>query len=68
MRFDLGTLESGERSLPFGLLVLINNAYLFVSCHEPENLMKLHQIGGMTFEMCSLASTPLSFGNCKMDF
>ena len=24
MRFDLGTLDSGERSLPFGLLVLIN--------------------------------------------
>ena len=23
-RFDLGTLDSGERSLPFGLLVLIN--------------------------------------------
>ena len=23
MRFDLGTLDSGERSLPFGLLVLI---------------------------------------------
>ena len=22
MRFDLGTLDSGERSLPFGLLVL----------------------------------------------
>ena len=23
MRFDLGTLDSGERSLPFGLLVLL---------------------------------------------
>ena len=23
MRFDLGTLDSGERSLPFGLLVLV---------------------------------------------
>ena len=26
MRFDLGTLDSGERSLPFGLLVLLNNS------------------------------------------
>ena len=25
MRFDLGTLDSGERSLPFGLLVLISS-------------------------------------------
>ena len=25
MRFDLGTLDSGERSLPFGLLVIIPN-------------------------------------------
>ena len=24
MRFDLGTLDAGERSLPFGLLVIIN--------------------------------------------
>ena len=24
MRFDLSTLDSGERSLPFGLLVFIN--------------------------------------------
>ena len=23
MRFDLGTLDSGERSLPFGLLVIL---------------------------------------------
>ena len=28
MRFDLGTLDSGERSLPFGLLVII----LFEGC------------------------------------
>ena len=24
MRFDLGTLDSGERSLPFGLLVFVS--------------------------------------------
>ena len=24
MRFDIGTLDSGERSLPFGLLVKLN--------------------------------------------
>ena len=27
MRFDLGTLDSGERSLPFGLLVLKYNTF-----------------------------------------
>ena len=26
MRFDLGTLDSGERSLPFGLLVLLQSS------------------------------------------
>ena len=34
MRFDLGILDSGERSLPFGLLVylyLINPAFYYVS-------------------------------------
>ena len=25
MRFDLGTLDSGERSLPFGLLVIVTD-------------------------------------------
>ena len=30
MRFDLGTLESGERSLPFGLLVFLSVG-LFIS-------------------------------------
>ena len=29
MRFDLGTLDSGERSLPFGLLVFCISAYCF---------------------------------------
>ena len=28
MRFDLGTLDSGERSLPFGLLVFKNNLFI----------------------------------------
>ena len=28
MRFDLGTLDSGERSLPFGLLVYIRADYV----------------------------------------
>ena len=31
MRFDLGTLDSGERSLPFGLLVL-SSSCLSVCC------------------------------------
>ena len=31
MRFDLGTLDSGERSLPFGLLVFFVCAMLVVS-------------------------------------
>ena len=30
MRFDLGTLDSGERSLPFGLLV--SNFKVFCLC------------------------------------
>ena len=29
MRFDLGTLDSGERSLPYGLLVIKYPPYLF---------------------------------------
>ena len=29
MRFDLGTLDSGERSLPFGLLVLMYNIFKY---------------------------------------
>ena len=36
MRFDLGTLDSGERSLPFGLLVLSKRDSIkmhFVSNH-----------------------------------
>ena len=31
MRFDLGTLDSGERSLPFGLLVSTNNGIASVT-------------------------------------
>ena len=39
MRFDLGTLDSGERSLPFGLLVLTNlqdilNNYYIINSAE----------------------------------
>ena len=37
MRFDLGTLDSGEWSLPFGLLVLfffnLNNLNTYFGCH-----------------------------------
>ena len=32
MRFELGTLDLGERSLPFGLLVINNTHPLFVYC------------------------------------
>ena len=31
MRFDLGTLDSGERSLPFGLLVCFFIDWFFIS-------------------------------------
>ena len=31
MRFDLGTLDSGEQLLPFGLLVFKFNEYIFFS-------------------------------------
>ena len=34
MRFDLGTLDSGERSLPFGLLV---SYFFFLSKFQPLN-------------------------------
>ena len=38
MRFDIGTLDSGEGSLPFGLLVGVHKymimTELFVPCHE----------------------------------
>ena len=32
MRFDLGTLDSGERSLPFGLLVLQSLQWILFRC------------------------------------
>ena len=32
MRFDLGTLDSGERSLPFGLLVVYTCTVLNAFC------------------------------------
>ena len=35
MRFDLGTLDSGERSLPFGLLVC------FIVWHFPKLRMEI---------------------------
>ena len=44
MRFDLGTLDSGERSLPFGLLVLnlqrmsSDKGFLFTSTFVPKGL------------------------------
>ena len=39
MRFDLGTLVSGERSLPFGLLVLVNHQCGFIDLLiNPVNL------------------------------
>ena len=31
MRFDIGTLDSGERSLPFGLLVLCADPATFIA-------------------------------------
>ena len=34
MRFDLGTLDSGERSLPFGLLVSVLFSFLITSPGE----------------------------------
>ena len=34
MRFDLGTLDSGEGSLPFGLLVLL--------CHALDSFVFIH--------------------------
>ena len=39
MRFDLGTLDSGERSLPFGLLVTIS--ICFSSCDILRTVFKI---------------------------
>ena len=44
MRFDLGTLDSGERSLPFGLLVLKREVTLSILI---EDRFKHH----ITFQM-----------------
>ena len=55
MRFDLGTLDSGERSLPFGLLVVCNigsailhfrmlhmdKKYLIFVCNKCSNITHL---------------------------
>ena len=34
MRFDLGTLDSGERSLPFGLLVHLRDVFFCLLIFE----------------------------------
>ena len=46
MRFDLGTLDSGERSLPFGLLVIPMDAHLGIrsSSVSDETLNRGYQI------------------------
>ena len=40
MRFDLGTLDSGERSLPFGLLVLFHSSWLRTPTGHPFDSVK----------------------------
>ena len=42
MRFELGTLDSGERSLPFGLLVRINTVICFYS-YMLEEALKIYE-------------------------
>ena len=39
MRFDLGTLDSGERSLPFGLLVRIYGTIKILKFRTHKNLL-----------------------------
>ena len=46
MRFDLGTLDSGERSLPFGLLV-----FMFDNCF---NILLHSKVLNKTFSYCFL--------------
>ena len=50
MRFDLGTLDSGERSLPFGLLVyyLILKVYMISS--KPSAFMLQNEIFNNDFD------------------
>ena len=51
MKFDLGTLDSGERSLPFGLLVFI--IFLFYSM---QNLTWFIYFPFFPNEVCSSRS------------
>ena len=37
MRFDIGTLDSGERSLSFGLLVFLLTDRCLVNCNQYED-------------------------------
>ena len=42
MRFDLGTLDSGERSLPFGLLVTLPHTFVGLN-HKGDQFALGHQ-------------------------
>ena len=51
MRFDLGTLDSGERSLPFGLLVFLFFFFFFFFMidHRETICIKSYESGFFLF-------------------
>ena len=51
MRFDLGILDSGERSLPFGLLVRIFRVIAPVLCFSNSLKLVVSEIGQTTAKM-----------------
>ena len=60
MRFDLGTLDSGERSLPFGLLVLYPRGQIRV-CK-----IRFVSTGQNRGKPCLVCKTIRNFNGCEM--
>ena len=56
MRFDLGTLDSGERSLPFGLLVIrsFSNVQVKRTGIKSRTSSNFSQIGPLPTELGAL--------------
>ena len=60
MRFDIGTLDSGERSLPFGLLVPVKHAkYQNRHATLQQTVINLHNV-----MMLTLVSSLVWFDFC----
>ena len=59
MRFDLGTLDSGERSLPFGLLVILCHDLSphknMAVCNDPKMRIILNEKDRFCWEMTHIS-------------